>query len=157
MPMTSRASERVGLVGQISPQSTTTALTSGWISMANFDRLLAKIIVGTLGSSATVNAKLQQATSSGGAGAKDITGKAITQFSQSVRSVEFAGRDRSVVRRARCHQRLRLRAALHHGRHGGVSGAGRSVGLRSKVYADVELRSGERALRRQLGQLRLSR
>jgi hypothetical protein len=35
---------------------------------------------GVLGASATVDAKLQQATDNSGTGVKDVTGKAITQF-----------------------------------------------------------------------------
>ncbi len=37
---------------------------------------------GDLGASATLDAKLQQATDSGGTGAKDVTGKSITQLTQ---------------------------------------------------------------------------
>lgn len=56
------------------------SVTTGWVSMAYFHSLVAIIQTGVLGASATLDAKLQQATSSGGAGAKDITGKAITQI-----------------------------------------------------------------------------
>ena len=48
--------------------------------MANAERLLAIIQTGTLGTSATVDAKLQQATDASGTGVKDITGKALTQI-----------------------------------------------------------------------------
>lgn len=54
--------------------------TTGWVSMANVHQLTALIQTGVLGASATVDAKLRQATSAAGAGAKDITGKAITQI-----------------------------------------------------------------------------
>jgi hypothetical protein len=53
---------------------------SGWIPVKNYHQFVAIINTGVLGTSATVDAKIQQATSSGGAGAKDITGKAITQI-----------------------------------------------------------------------------
>jgi hypothetical protein len=43
---------------------------------------MAIVGVGVLGSSATVDAKLQQATDSSGTGVKDISGKAITQFTK---------------------------------------------------------------------------
>lgn len=62
--------------------------TSGWIDMSLWESLTAMIAPGDLGTNATVDAKLQQATSSAGAGAKDITGKAITQLTQ-------AGTDKS--------------------------------------------------------------
>jgi hypothetical protein len=54
--------------------------TSGWVSLANFQRALAEIDVGVFGASATVDAKVQQAQDSSGTGAKDISGKAITQL-----------------------------------------------------------------------------
>lgn len=53
---------------------------SGWISVKNFHALLVEIHTGVLGTAATVDAKIQQATSAAGANAKDITGKAITQI-----------------------------------------------------------------------------
>jgi hypothetical protein len=48
--------------------------------MAKFQQLLAVLQTGVLGAAATVDAKLQQATSAAGAGAKDIAGKAIVQI-----------------------------------------------------------------------------
>jgi hypothetical protein len=87
--MTSRMSEKVQLVAVIDPDANAAgALNSGWVSMAAFEELLAIILAGDLGTSATIDAKLQQATDSSGTGAKDITGKAITQLTQ-------AGTDRS--------------------------------------------------------------
>jgi hypothetical protein len=68
------------IVGIISPQSTNTTVTSGWVSMADLAGFQAIVATGVLGASATVDAKLQQATDSGGTGAKDVTGKAITQL-----------------------------------------------------------------------------
>ncbi len=47
--------------------------------MSKIDQLLAVVMAGTLGSSATLDAKLTQATTSGGT-YKDISGKAITQL-----------------------------------------------------------------------------
>jgi hypothetical protein len=44
--------------------------------------LLALIQSGVLGTGATLDAKLQQATDASGTGAKDVTGKAITQLTQ---------------------------------------------------------------------------
>lgn len=76
-----RLSEMSALLGGIDPVSQAAAtVTSGWVSMANFSRLLAVLKTGVLGASATVDAKLQQASDSSGTGAKDITGKAITQI-----------------------------------------------------------------------------
>jgi hypothetical protein len=64
----------------INPVSTATTVTSGWFSLANFQRALGEIDVGAFGASATVDAKFQQAQDGSGTGAKDITGKAITQL-----------------------------------------------------------------------------
>jgi hypothetical protein len=76
-----KISEQAAVLATIDPisQGVGTAV-SGWLSAANFERFLATIDVGVFGASATVDAKLQQATTSGGAGAKDITGKSITQL-----------------------------------------------------------------------------
>lgn len=56
--------------------------TSAWIDMSRFDKILAVIDAGVLGAAATLDAKIQQATSAAGAGAKDITGKAVTQLTK---------------------------------------------------------------------------
>ena len=76
-----KPSEAIAVLDAISPvsQGAGTATTS-WVSAANYHRLLATVMVGAFGASATVDAKIQQATSSGGAGAKDVTGAAITQM-----------------------------------------------------------------------------
>jgi len=74
-------SEAHSILATLDPVSQGAAtVTTGWVSMAYFHSLVAIIQTGVLGASATLDAKLQQATSSGGAGAKDITGKALTQI-----------------------------------------------------------------------------
>lgn len=76
-------SNRAVLAGVIDPDAyTADTYTTGWISMADFGSIQAVIMAGTLGSSATLDAKLEQASDSSGTGAKDITGKAITQLTQ---------------------------------------------------------------------------
>jgi hypothetical protein len=55
-------------------------VVSAWVSMANVGMLTALIQTGVLGASATVDAKLRQATDSSGTNAKDITGKSIAQI-----------------------------------------------------------------------------
>lgn len=73
--------ERVAVMATIDPVSQGAGtVTTGWVSMRDFLSMTALIQTGVMGSSATLDGKLQQATSSGGAGAKDITGKAITQI-----------------------------------------------------------------------------
>jgi len=73
--------DRAATMAVVSPiQQGAGASTASWVDAANFRRMLATLVTGVLGSSATVDFKLQQATSSGGAGAKDITGAAIPQI-----------------------------------------------------------------------------
>ena len=85
-------SEGHAILATLDPVSQGAAtVTTGWVSMALFHSLAAIIQTGVLGASATLDAKLQQATTSGGAGAKDITGKAITQV------VKASGDSKQVV------------------------------------------------------------
>ncbi len=78
-----KPSQRLALLAALNPVSQTAAtVTTGWISAKNFYDFMAVLQVGALGSSATVDAKLQQASDSSGTGAKDISGKAITQLTQ---------------------------------------------------------------------------
>lgn len=76
-------SEDVAIVATVDPDVLTAAThTSDWVDMTMFQQIMAIVMVGTLGSSATVDAKLEQATDSSGTGAKDITSAAITQLTQ---------------------------------------------------------------------------
>lgn len=59
-----------------------TTYTTGWLSMSDFQAIMAIVTVGELGTSATIDAKLEQASSASGTGAKDVTGSAITQLTQ---------------------------------------------------------------------------
>lgn len=77
------ASDDVAVVGVIDPDVTTAStVTTGWIDASTFERFMAIVLAGTLGSSATIDAKLEQATDGSGTDAKDITGKAIAQLTQ---------------------------------------------------------------------------
>lgn len=76
-------SEEVAIVATIDPDAyAASTVTSDWADMENFRALLAIIEAGTLGASATLDAKLEQASDGSGTGAKNITGKAITQLTQ---------------------------------------------------------------------------
>ena len=76
-------SDQVQVAGAIDPDAYTAATyTTGWISMATYNRIMAIVMAGTLGSSATLDAKLEKATDGSGTGAADITSKAITQLTQ---------------------------------------------------------------------------
>lgn len=75
-------SEVAAVVATIDPDAYTAATyLSDAVDMSKIDQLLAVVMAGELGASATLDAKLTQATTSGGS-YKDITGKAITQLTQ---------------------------------------------------------------------------
>lgn len=81
--MNCKPSERAALLAAIDPDVTTAStVNSGWVDASKFHTLMAVVMAGTLGTSATVDAKLEQATSAAGAGAKDISGAAITQLTE---------------------------------------------------------------------------
>ncbi len=84
MPMDNTLpSESAALLGTIDPDAYAAgAQNSDYIDMGLFDQVMAVVLVGTIGTGSTVDAKLQQATTSGGGGVKDISGKAITQLTQ---------------------------------------------------------------------------
>lgn len=74
-------SNRATLVGVIAPDAHAVGdVSTGWVKAADFFYFLAAIYAGALGSSATIDAKIEQATDNTGTGAKDVTGKAITQI-----------------------------------------------------------------------------
>ena len=78
-----KPSDRVAILAAIDPDAASAGtVTTAWIDVTNWQNLMAIVMAGDLGASATLDAKLQQATTIGGAGAKDVTGKAITQFTQ---------------------------------------------------------------------------
>jgi hypothetical protein len=73
--------EQVSILAYTAPASVAAStVVTAWVDFANFHRICARIHTGVLGASATLDAKLQQATDSSGTGAKDITGKAIVQI-----------------------------------------------------------------------------
>ena len=76
-----KGSELFSVLATIDPASQAVGtVTTGWISAANHHTLLALVQSGVLGTGATLDAKLQQAIDASGTGAKDVTGKAITQI-----------------------------------------------------------------------------
>lgn len=83
MNLNALPSEVFSVVGSIDPDAyAASTVTSGWIDASKFQQYMAVVQTGDLGVSATVDAKLQQATDSSGTGVKDVTGKAITQLTQ---------------------------------------------------------------------------
>lgn len=76
-------SELAAIGGVIDPDAQGAgASTSNYVDAGGFEALMAIIFAGTLGTSATLDAKLVQATDSSGTGSKDISGAAITQLTQ---------------------------------------------------------------------------
>lgn len=74
-----KPSDRATVAGLINPDPGAPAtFTSGWISVAEYYWLMAMIFVGAMTATATLNAKLEQATDDAGSDAKDVTGSAIT-------------------------------------------------------------------------------
>lgn len=81
MNLNAKFSEQVAILDTIEPASTAAStVVTAFVPVANFHRIAALLQTGALGTNATVDAKLRQATDSSGTGAKDITGKAITQL-----------------------------------------------------------------------------
>lgn len=73
----------VAIVGVIDPDANAAATyTTGWIDMANTQQILAVISAGILGTLATLDAKIEQATDASGTGTKDVAGAAITQLTK---------------------------------------------------------------------------
>lgn len=80
-----RPSDRFHLVGVIDPDANAAAtLLTPWVDAGLYETFCAMISSGDLGTNGTLDAKLRQATSAAGAGAKDITGKAMTQMTEAV-------------------------------------------------------------------------
>lgn len=78
-----KPSQRATLLGVIDPDAYAAgAQSTGWVDVSLYESLLAFISVGDFVATGLLDAKLEQATSGAGAGAKDVTGKAITQLTQ---------------------------------------------------------------------------
>lgn len=84
MPMHNQTfSEGIGILAVVNPQSATAGTyTSGWVDLDIWGTVAGVLFVGTISSTGTVAAKLQQATDSGGTGVKDVTSKAIVGLTQ---------------------------------------------------------------------------
>jgi hypothetical protein len=78
-----KPSDRAAILAAIDPDAAAAGtVNTAWIDVTNWQNLMAIVMAGDLGASATLNAKLEQATSNAGAGVKDVTGKAITVLTQ---------------------------------------------------------------------------
>lgn len=78
-----KPSDKATLLAKLDPVSQGAAtVTTSWVKASDFHQHLFELLVGVLGASATVDAKVRQATDGSGTGAKDVTGTAITQLTQ---------------------------------------------------------------------------
>ncbi len=80
-----RPSDQAVLAATVNPISQAPgAVSTGWVALGGdgYEAIQAIVMAGVLGAAATLDAKLEQATSAAGAGAKDVAGKAITQLTK---------------------------------------------------------------------------
>lgn len=78
-----KPSEKLAVVATIDPASlSANTYTSDWVDMADFEQVMAIILVGAMTTNGTFDAKLRQAKTDSGGSVKDITGKAITQLTE---------------------------------------------------------------------------
>ena len=76
-----KGSDLAAIVGVIDPDVTAAGtVTTGWVAAKDFHQFMAVVMAGTLGASATLDAKIEQASDSSGTGTKDVSGAAITQL-----------------------------------------------------------------------------
>lgn len=78
-----RPSELFAIIGNIDPDAySNAAYETAWMDVESWGSVAAIIEAGTLGSSATIDAKFQSNTIGSDSGAGDVTGAAITQLTQ---------------------------------------------------------------------------
>lgn len=81
--MPAKPSEVAAVIGRLDPVSQAAAtVVSTYVDMQKFKKAMFILSVGALGASATVDAKLRQATDSSGTGVKDISGTSMVQLTQ---------------------------------------------------------------------------
>lgn len=77
------AADNVAVIGAIDPDVlTATTHDSDWVDVSKFHTILVVAMAGTLGSSATFDVDVRQATDSSGTSAKAISGASATQLTQ---------------------------------------------------------------------------
>jgi hypothetical protein len=98
-----KLNEKIATLATLDPASVAAGtVVTAWVPMANFHSISAQLQTGVLGASATLDAKLRQATDAAGTGAKDVTGKAIVQILKAAgdnkqASIEVRGEDLDVA------------------------------------------------------------
>lgn len=80
---TALPSEVAAVVAAIDPDNYAAGTqTSGWVAVKDFMSFMALIQVGEMAAGSTVDAKIEQATDSGGSNSKDVSNSSITQLTQ---------------------------------------------------------------------------
>lgn len=82
MDLTQRFSEMAHPLAVVHADSETIEVNSAYVFAGNYHRFAVVIDVGDMGSSATFDVQLEQATDDADGGLKDIAGKALTQLTQ---------------------------------------------------------------------------
>lgn len=97
-------SDMAAIVAAIDPDAHSAGdVSTPWISTAHFQKLMAVVQAGVLGASATLDAKIEQATDASGTGAKDLDGAAIAQLTKAGSDdskqavIEFAAEDLDIA------------------------------------------------------------
>lgn len=77
-----KPSDRFRLMGVVDPDAyaSGSSYSTGWVDASLFESLMALIAAGDFVATGKLDGKLEQADTSGGGNAKDVTGKAITQL-----------------------------------------------------------------------------
>ncbi len=89
---TEQLTEQLAVVATIDPDAVTAgAHNSDYVDMAERRRAIFIVMTGTLGTDATVDAKVQEAQDSSGTGVADLSDKAITQI------VKATGDDKQAI------------------------------------------------------------
>jgi len=93
--MNMNPTEAVAILGVIDPDVTAAgAVSTAWVDAGNFDRFLAIVMAGTLGTSATIDAKVEQAQDASGTGVKDLI--VATQVDESDKQIEINVRNQQL-------------------------------------------------------------
>ena len=78
-----KLSQKLAIVSTIDPDAYGTGTQDGdWVNLGIFRKVMFAFMAGTLGSSATADCSVRQATDGSGSNAKAITGKSATQLTQ---------------------------------------------------------------------------
>jgi hypothetical protein len=81
MTKNAKFTEQFATLAALAPASVAAStVVTTWVPVQDYHGIVALIDTGVLGASATLDAKLRQATDSSGTGAKDVTGKALVQI-----------------------------------------------------------------------------